>query len=87
MKISGSIIQTRSIVVSSENEFHAIYKGREIYISTEHALGKPKYDHLKRFNIDVQDMKSGMYDVQTYEDFHDIKDAIRYALKGACLIK
>lgn len=86
MKISGAIIQQRNIIVSSENEFQATYKGKEIYISTEHSLGKPKYDHLKRFNIDVQDMNNGMYDVQTYEDFHDINDAIRYALKGACLI-
>ena len=86
MKISGAIIQQRNIIVSSENEFQATYKGKEIYISTEHSLGKPKYDHLKRFNIDVQDMNTGMYDVQTYEDFHDINDAIRYALKGACLI-
>lgn len=86
MKISGAIIQQRNIIVSSENEFQATYKGKEIYISTEHSLGKPKYDHLKRFNIDVQDMNTGMYDVQTYEDFHEINDAIRYALKGACLI-
>lgn len=86
MKISGAIIQQRNIIVSSENEFQATYKGKEIYISTEHSLGKPKYEHLKRFNIDVQDMNTGMYDVQTYQDFHDINDAIRYALKGACLI-
>ena len=86
MKISGAIIQQRNIIVSSENEFQATYKGKEIYISTEHSLGKPKYDHLKRFNIDVQDMNTGMYDVQTYEDCHEINDAIRYALKGACLI-
>ena len=86
MKISGAIIQQRNIIVSSENEFQATYKGKEINISTEHSLGKPKYDHLKRFNIDVQDMNTGMYDVQTYQDFHEIKDAIRYALKGACLI-
>ena len=86
MKISGAIIQKRNIIVSSKNEFQATYKGKEIYISTEHSLGKPKYDHLKRFNIDVQDINTGMYDVQTYQDFHEINDAIRYALKGACLI-
>ena len=86
MKISGAIIQQRNIIVSSENEFQATYKGKEIYISTEHSLGKPEFDHLIRFNIDVQDLKTGMYDVQTYQDFHEINDAIRYALKGACLI-
>lgn len=86
MKISGAIIQQRNIIVSSENEFQATYKGKYIYISTEHSIGKPKYEHLKRFVIDVQDVNTGMYDVQTYQDFHEINDAIRYALKGACLI-
>ena len=86
MKVSGAIIQQRNIIFSSGNEFQATYKGKEIYISTEHSLGKPKYKHLKRFSIVVQDMNTGMYNVQTYQDFHEIKDAIRYALKGACLI-
>ena len=86
MKISGAIIQQRNIIVSSENEFQATYKGKEIYISTEHSLGKPKYDHLKRYDITVIHLESGMYDVNTYEDLHTMQDAIRYALKGACLL-
>lgn len=86
MKISGAIIQKRNIEVSTENEFRATYKGRQINITTDHGFGKPKYEHLKRFMIDVTDIKTGMVDVQTYEDFHEINDAIRSALKGACFI-
>jgi hypothetical protein len=44
------------------------------------------YDHLKRFLIDVVDIKTGMYDVQTYQDLHTVRDAIIYALKGAMLV-
>lgn len=86
MKISGAIIQQRNIEVSTENNFRATYKGKQINITTEHGFGDPEFNHLKRFNIDVIDIETGMYDVQTYEDCHEINDAIRYALKGACLI-
>lgn len=80
------IIQDRNIKTKTENDFEATYKGKRIYISTNHGFGKPKYDHLKRFNIDVIDIKTGMYDVQSYQDFHTINDAIIYAVKGACLV-
>ena len=86
MKISGAIIQQRNIEVSTENEFRATYKGKQISITTDHGFRDPKYDHLKRFMIDVTDINTGMYDVQTYEDCHEINDAIRSSLKGACLI-
>ena len=86
MKISGLIIQSRNIRVNTENDFDADYKGKNIVISTDHGFGKPKYDYLKRFMIDVIDIETGMVDVQTYEDFHEVKDAVRSALKGACLI-
>ena len=86
MKISGLIIQNRNIVVHTENDFDATYKGKNIVISTDHGFGKPKYDHLKRFNIYVVDIPSGMYDVQSYEDFYEIRDAIRYALIGSLLL-
>ena len=36
--------------------------------------------------MDVMDIKTGMYDVQTYEDHHTIEDAIRSSLKGCCLL-
>jgi len=86
MKISGCIIQKRQILDNTPELFNANYKGKRIYISTDHGFGKPKYDHLKRYNIDVLDIKSDMYDVQTYEDHHTMEDAIRSALKGCCLL-
>lgn len=86
MKIGQAVIQDRNIIESSEDNFEATYKGKRIIISTNHGFGIPKYDHLERFNIDVIDIKTGMYDVETYEDFHEIRDAIRYALEGAMLI-
>jgi|GEM_PF-2924492 len=86
MKISGVVIQNRNISENTENDFVATYKGKSIVISTNHGFGKPKWDHLKRYNIDVKDIKLGMYDVQSYEDCHEMRDAIRLALKGACLI-
>lgn len=87
MKISGCVIQNNQIIDNTKNNFNANYKGKRIYISTEHGFGKPKYNHLKRFLIDVVDIKTGMYDVQSYQDFNEIKDAIRFALIGAMLIK
>lgn len=86
MRIGLAVIQNRNIIESTKDNFEATYKGKRIIISTNHGFGKPKYDHLERFNIDVIDIKTGMYDVETYEDFHEIRDAIRYALKGAMLI-
>lgn len=86
MKISGKIIQNRNIRHNTEIMFEAIYKGRWIWITTEHGLGKPKLDHLTRYSIIVTDEKTGMYDVNTYQDCHTMTDAIRYALKGACLL-
>lgn len=86
MKVSEAIIQERNISVNTENDFEATYKGKRIFISTDHGFGKAKYDHLKRYNIDVRDIETGMYDVQSYQDCHTMKDAIRFALKGACLI-
>lgn len=84
MKISGSVI--RNITTNTKDNFVATYKGKEIIITTNHGHGKPKYDHLTRYDIIVIDLKSGMYDVNTYEDCHTMNDAIRYALKGAILL-
>lgn len=86
MKISGCIIQNRQILDSTEDLFNANYKGKRIYISSDHGHGKAKYEHLKRSHIDVLDIKTDSYDVQSYQDCHTIQDAIRFALKGACLI-
>jgi len=86
MKISGAIIRDKFISKNTPDNFNAIYKGREINITTDHGHGKPKYNHLKRYDITVIHLESEMYDVNTYEDFHTMQDAIRYALKGACLL-
>lgn len=86
MKVSGAIIQNRNIDTYCKDLFHATYKGKIIYITTDHGFGKPEFDHLNRYMINVMDEKTGMYDVDAVKDFHDIKDAIRYALKGAKLI-
>lgn len=73
------------ITVNTEKEFEGTYKGMDIFVSSDHGLGEPEYDHLTRFNITVTD-KAGMYAVDSYKDCHTIQDAIRYALKGAQLI-
>lgn len=85
MKISGAIIQNRFIEENTETTFMARYKGHTVYVSSDHGHGEPKWDHLTRYTIEVTD-KRGCYAVNTYDDFHTMKDAIRYALKGACLI-
>jgi hypothetical protein len=85
MKIAGCIIQNRQILDNTLALFNANYKGKRIYISKDHNLGKPKYPQLSRFMIDVVDAKTGMHDVQTYQDFEHIDEAIVYALKEAML--
>jgi len=86
MKISEAIIQKRMIHEHSDITFHATYKGRDIHVTSDHGHGYPKYDHLTRYDIEVRAVESGIADVSTWEDFHTMHDAIRYALKGACLI-
>lgn len=86
MKVRGCIIQKRQILDNTENLFNANYKGKRIYITTNHGFGQPEYPHLQRYMIDVVDIKTGMYDVESYEDCHTIKDAIGLALQGAVLL-
>lgn len=86
MKISGKVIQNRNIRQHTEEVFDASYKGREIYITSDHGHGPPEYDYLTRYDITVRAFESGMYDVYTYADFHTMRDAIRYALEGAMLL-
>lgn len=86
MKIAGCIIQKRQILDNTLALFNANYKGKRIYISKDHGFGKPIFPQLSRFLIDVVDIKTGMYDVQTYQDFEHIDEAIEYALKGAMLV-
>jgi hypothetical protein len=86
MKIAGCIFQERNIRENSSTTFEATYKKRRFYISSDHGFGQPKEHWLTRYNIDVFDVESGMYDVQTYEDCHSIRDAIIVALKGAMFL-
>lgn len=87
MKISGLLIQNRNILVYNENNFICTYKGKQINITTNHGLGEPIYNHLKRYSISVINMDTGMKDVDTYDDFHTMRDAIMNALRGANLLK
>ena len=82
MKIAGCIIQKRQIIDNTLALFNAKYRGKQIHVSKKHGFGKPTYPQLTRFSIDVVDIKTGMYDVQTYQDFEHIDEAIAYAIKG-----
>lgn len=85
MKIAGRIIQTRNIITNTPSEFEAMYKGLYILVTTRHHHGQPKEDHLTRYSMEAWAIKNGIFDVQTWEDCHNIKDAIRKTLEGACL--
>lgn len=87
MKVAGCIFQKKFIEENTENEFIATYKGHRFVITTDHGFGEPKYKHLKRFNIDVYGVEYGIGAVCTWKDFHSIRDAIIYALKGGMFIK
>ena len=87
MKISGCVFQQRNIKTKTDDTFEAYYKGKYIYVTSVHNPRHPVFDHLNKYDIFVKDIKTDLYDVDTYEYFHNIQDAIRYALKGACLIK
>lgn len=63
----------------------ARYRGHNIYISDSHGFGKPEFEHLTIFTIDVTG-KDGTYAVSTWEDCHNIEEAIGKALEGAELI-
>lgn len=86
MKIGKAIIQEQKIKRYNKSEFDATYKGRSIFVSDNHGFGLAEDADKKRFNIEVYDIMSGMYDVYTYEDFNNIEEAIIYALEGAMLV-
>lgn len=85
MKVGNAVIRKKAIEISTPDQFYAEYKGRKISITTNHGYGEPRVPGLKRFLIDVTDIKTGMLDVDTYEDFETIDQAISYALEGAML--
>lgn len=85
MKVAGRVIQNRNITLNTPEDFEATYKGHIISITTDHGFVDPEYDRLKRFNIDVYELNTGSYAVETWKDFHTIRDAIIYSLEGAQL--
>lgn len=86
MKIQNKIIQNKNIKEFTEDTFDATYRGKQIWISTDHGFGDARYGDMIRYNIEVTDILTGLYDVDTYEDFYSMKEAITYAVKGACLL-
>ena len=85
MKIAGAIIQSKHILANTETTFEATYKKHNIYISTDHGFGSAAYPHLNRYAISVRG-EDGGYAVYSFEDLHNMRDAIRYALKESLLI-
>lgn len=81
MKIAGHIIQNKNIERNSELEFVAKYKGYKIKISSNPEFGEPKFDHLTRFRIEIRAIHGENLEVDLYDDWHTIRDAIRVALK------
>lgn len=87
MKIQkGTVIQERSIKRNTDREFFAVYRGKEISITTDHDYGRAIYYSQKRYDVVVQDLKTGSIEVNTLYDGISMKEAIKFALKGAQLI-
>ena len=86
MKIKTAIIRSKSILANTDSIFNAKYKGKEIYISSEHGFGKAKHKNQTRLDVNVRDIKTGMKDVDSYADFSNIAEAIEYALTGSCIM-
>lgn len=80
-----AVIQERNIDTNDGVTFEATYKGVDIQITTEHGHGKAEKG-LKRFDIVVLG-KFGAIDCDTWQDLPNLRSAIMFALKGACLIK
>ena len=86
MKIAGCIFRKSEIREYTRTTFLAHYKKREFYITSNQGYGKAKEPGKTRFYLSVMG-DDGIYDVDYYDDFNNIKEAIEAALKGACLNK
>lgn len=87
MKIQkGTVIQERLIKKNTDKEFFAVYRDKEISITTDHDYGRARYDSQTRYDVVVQDLKTGNIEVNTVHDTSSMKEAIKFALKGAQLI-
>lgn len=69
-----------------ENTFAARYRKRTIYVSSEHGFGKAKEPGKTRFYQEVYG-DDGIYDMECYNDFYNIEEAIIDTLEGAGLAK
>lgn len=72
-------------LVITEKEIHGSYKGRDFNIFLIEKGNVYFREGEKRYNIDVLDLKCGMYDVNTWEECKDIKEALYYAVTSALL--
>ena len=87
MKIQkGTVIQERLIKRNTDKEFFAVYGGKEISITTDHDFGRAMYSGQTRHDVVVQDLKTGNIEVNSVYDASSMKEAIKFALKGAQLI-
>ena len=87
MKIQkGTVIQERLIKKNTDKEFFAVYRDKEISITTDHDYGRARYNGQARYDVIVQDLKTGNIEVNTLHDTSSMKEAIKFALKGAQLI-
>lgn len=87
MKIqNGTVIQEKLIKRNTDSEFFAVYKGKEISVTIDHDYGSAIcYGHT-RYDVVVQDLKTGSIEVCTLYDGPNIREAIKFALKGAQLL-
>ena len=86
MKIGSAVIQNRKIQVHKENHFEAFYKGRKIYVSSDHGFGPAFEKGLTRYHIAVWEWESAIHDYNGYIDLPDLNSAIKEALEGSCLM-
>lgn len=77
---------SQKIQINNENTFAARYRKRTIYVSSEHGFGKAKESGKTRFYQEVYG-DDGIYDMECYNDFHNIEEAIIDTLEGAGLAK
>lgn len=86
MKIAGCVFRQSEIQINNENTFAARYRKRTIYVSSEHGFGKAKEPGKTRFYQEVYG-DDGIYDMECYNDFHNIEESIKDTLEGAGLAK
>lgn len=86
MKILGCVFRQSEIKKYDAKTFVAHYKKRTIYVSSDHGFGKAKEPGKIRFYQEVFG-DDGIYDMECYNDFYEIEEAIKDTLIGAGLAK